>query len=76
MSKIPPKPNTPLAGSPEALRQQAFDLLRTNLPAFAQSCLKIRDKQGQILPFVFNRAQLYAHACLEKQKKEQLIINI
>lgn len=40
-----------------------FDLLE-----FAPNYFKIADKQGQIVPFRFNRAQLYVHKMLEEQK--------
>lgn len=50
-------------------RQKAFALLLTDLPKFAEHCLKIRDKQGRIVPLVFNKAQLHLHAKLEEQKK-------
>ena len=37
---------------------------------FAANCLTIRTKNGALGRFVLNRAQLYAHEKLEKQKKE------
>ena len=38
-----------------------------DLVEFAPSFFKIADKQGQIIPFNFNRAQLYVHSILEEQ---------
>jgi len=52
--------------------QQAAVLTRltTNLEYYARTCLKIIDKQGLIRPLVLNRAQLFLHALLEKQKRD------
>lgn len=47
-----------------AIRQK----LKDDFPHFANKCLKIRTKEGQILSFTLNRAQLYIHAKLEEQK--------
>lgn len=55
--------------SQQEKRRQAFNLLRTDLPTFAKFCLRIRDKQGQIVPLVFNKAQLYLHQQCEDQLK-------
>jgi len=52
-------------------RRRAFKLLLEDLPTFAENCLKIRDKQGNIVPLVFNEAQRYIHRKLEEQKKTQ-----
>lgn len=38
-----------------------------NLLEFAPAFLKISDKEGRIIPFKFNRAQLYVHEMIEKQ---------
>jgi hypothetical protein len=40
-----------------------------DLVEFAPNFFKIADKQGQIVPFVFNRAQLYVHKRIEDQLK-------
>ncbi|MBU3577569.1 hypothetical protein [Polynucleobacter sp. UK-Kesae-W10] len=42
-------------------------LLDSKLEVYAASCLKILDKSGTKMPFIFNQAQLYVHECLEKQ---------
>lgn len=41
-----------------------------NFPEFAEACLKIRTKSGDIAPLVLNKPQLYIHECLEKQRRE------
>jgi hypothetical protein len=51
--------------TPEAKRKH--EALQTNFPYFAQTVLKIKDKEGTIKPFVFNRAQEYIHKRLEDQ---------
>jgi len=52
-------------------REKAFQLLQTDLPTFAKYCLKIRDKRGNVIPLVLNKAQMYVHQMLEEQKKKQ-----
>lgn len=44
--------------------------LKDDLIHYAVKCLKIRSKSGDIIPFEFNRAQLYVHKLLEKQRAE------
>lgn len=51
-------------------REKALRLVRGNLLVHAAHCAKIKDKQGKVRPFVLNRAQLYVHEQLEKQKAE------
>ena len=43
--------------------------LLTNLPLYAENQLKIKPKEGPLIPFKFNRAQLYLHNRLEDQLK-------
>lgn len=43
--------------------------LKTNLPFYAEKNLSIKTKSGEVIPFVFNKAQLYIHSRLEEQKK-------
>lgn len=50
-------------------RLAIFNRLRDEYPYYAPRCLKIRDKSGSLVPFTFNRAQLYIHTKLEEQKK-------
>jgi len=42
--------------------------LKEELPLFAANCLKIRTKTGLVAPFIFNRAQMYIHGLLERQR--------
>jgi hypothetical protein len=51
-----------------AARSQAFQRLHEDQTTYAKHCLKIRDKQGNIVPLVYNKAQLYVHQKLEEQK--------
>lgn len=51
-------------------RLQALRRLRDNLELHAVHCAKIRDKQGKLIPFVWNKAQRYVHARLQKQLQE------
>lgn len=44
--------------------------LRDDFEFFARHCLKIRTKDGKIVPFVLNRAQRYAHQQIEKQRSK------
>jgi len=44
--------------------------LRTDLPYFAETALKLRPKSGLLSPFVFNPAQIKLHTALEAQKKK------
>ena len=44
--------------------------LRSDFPFFAEKCLKIRDKDGGLVPFRLNAAQQYAHQRIEEQKEK------
>jgi hypothetical protein len=44
---------------------------RDSFPFFAESCLKIRNKAGDIEPLRLNESQLFVHTALEKQKAEK-----
>jgi hypothetical protein len=44
---------------------------RADLPTFSEACLKVRDKEGKIVPLVLNTAQRLIHEALEKQKREK-----
>jgi len=63
----------PVENPPKELsttRLETFTRLKTELPYYAKHCLKIRDKSGKLIPFIFNRAQTYLHARLEEQRKK------
>ena len=51
-------------------KERGLLLLQTDLEAHALHCAKILTKGGQLLPFVWNKAQRYIHARLEQQLKE------
>lgn len=51
-------------------QEKQLILLATKLPHFSASCLKIVQKDGSLVPFVFNRAQRYLHDRLERQKQD------
>ena len=42
--------------------------LRSDLPYFAEHCLKLRPKSGSLAPIIFNPAQLELHHRIEEQK--------
>jgi hypothetical protein len=44
--------------------------LRDDFNFFAAKCLRIRAKDGQVIPLRLNSAQRYVHEWLEKQKKQ------
>lgn len=54
--------------SPEEL--QIRKRLKDDFPHYAEKCLKIRTKSGQVIPFVLNQAQRYVHDKLEAQLKQ------
>jgi hypothetical protein len=49
---------------------QQIHRFTSDFEVFAPSLLKIKDKSGKIVPFKFNRAQLYAHKRIEEQKRK------
>ena len=51
-------------------RESALRLVRDNLEVHAAHCAKIRNKDGRLVPFVYNRAQRHVHEQLEKQQAE------
>lgn len=44
--------------------------LRNDFPHYAERVLKIRTKSGRVVPFTFNKAQVYIHSRLEEQKEK------
>lgn len=54
--------------SPE--REEKLRLLKRDFPLFARACLKIKTKDGRILPLTLNAAQLYIHQEIERQLRE------
>lgn len=64
------KPKANPAVAPEVIQAMAIDKVIGDLRVHAAYCAKIKDKSGQIVAFRFNRAQLYVHTLIEKQKAE------
>lgn len=50
-------------------QKQMHDKLNTDFPFFAEKALVIRDKAGNIVPFILNKAQRHVHRMLEEQKR-------
>lgn len=44
--------------------------LRDDFTHYANKCLKIRSKSGEIVPFAFNTAQIYMHNKVEQQLRD------
>lgn len=44
--------------------------LKTDFLHYAKKCLKLRTKQGAIVPFILNPAQRFIHDCIEEQLKQ------
>lgn len=51
-------------------KARAIKLLTENLEVFSAHCLKIMDKGGQKVPFIWNKAQRFVHEKLEEQLAE------
>ena len=49
----------------------ALAKLVNNLDVFSAHCLKVLDKQGNLVPFIWNKAQRYIHEKLEAQLEEK-----
>ena len=43
--------------------------LKFDFPYFAKHALRVKDKEGKIVPFVLNRPQMYTHERIEAQRK-------
>ena len=50
--------------------QEVLERLQTDFPYYAEHCLKIVNKAGQLVPFLLNDAQQELHALLEEQRIE------
>jgi len=48
-------------------QKKKHDLLQNNLGYFAKNCLRIKDKNGEIVPLVLNKSQEYIDRLLQKQ---------
>lgn len=56
--------------------QEKLRILRDDLPLFARHCLKIVDKSGQLVPFIFNDSQMQLHNQIEKQLREDGMVRM
>lgn len=54
------------SASEQAERQIRARLMR-DFPFYAERCLKLRPKAGELVPFTMNKAQLYIHQRIEEQ---------
>lgn len=50
--------------------------LMSDLPYYARHASKIKDKEGNLVPFILNKAQLYLHAQCEKQLKARGYVRV
>ena len=53
------------------MQNQAYEMLqklKTDFRFYAEKCLKIKTKSGELIPFKLNRAQLHIHSVIEEQK--------
>lgn len=59
-------------GAPKTRAEQLLMLqeLRADFMSYAPKCLWIKTKAGKIVPFVPNKAQKYAHARMEEQRRK------
>ena len=55
---------------PPELQEKALRL-RDDLAFFSRNCLVLRDRAGTVRPFHMNRAQIYLHDRLEKQRQDK-----
>ena len=60
----------------ETGREASLRHLIDNQEAHAAHCAKVKSKTGKIVPFIWNRAQRYAHELLEKQRETAGILFI
>ena len=55
---------------PNAALMRRMGEYRTDLEKHARECMKIRNKEGQLIPFTFNALQRITHKAVETQKSE------
>lgn len=51
--------------------QRAHIAVQGDLILFAKTCLKVINKEGELVPLIFNEQQLFLHEQIEKQLREQ-----
>lgn len=52
-------------------QQRGLEILTRNLEVFSAHCLKVKDKVGALVPFIWNKAQRHIHEALEAQLAER-----
>jgi hypothetical protein len=53
------------------LSLEEFDAAISDFEAYCATCLKVKNKKGDLVPFVWNRAQHHINEALEKQRAEK-----
>jgi len=56
--------------SSDEVKADVVEKLRNDMMLHAETCMSILDKNGRTVPLIFNRAQDYIHARIEKQLAE------
>lgn len=56
------------------LKLKGLQLLKDNLEVFSAHCLRVKAKDGQLVPFIWNKAQHFIHGALEQQLAEQSFV--
>ncbi len=51
----------------EEARLRGLQVIHDSLEVFSAHCLKVKDKQGRMVPFLWNEAQHFVHKQLEEQ---------
>ena len=53
------------------MQRETINRLANDFPAFCQTCLKIRTKEGNVKPLILNKAQIYFYKQVQRQLKEK-----
>lgn len=68
-----------MSAQPDQAFKQELKLrqkLKSDFKFYAPTVLKVRPKEGELVPFELNKAQLYIHAVAQKQKLEKGYVRI
>jgi hypothetical protein len=60
----------------EQARLKVHARLVNDMPYFCEQVLKIKSKEGELVPFKFNKAQQYLHECIEQQRQDLGLVRI
>lgn len=52
------------------IKLEGMRRLARSLEAYSVHCLRVKDKGGRVVPFIWNKAQRFIHAALERQLEE------